>query len=159
MDSTIASNVIIRNKILSESNQPSAPKQLLPIDDSENEEDIVTGQTINQISDDIEDYAVNEANIIDVENQFQNQNEIPKAKANFASSQNKSQFSQSRIKTIMKMDPELSLTSKESVFIVSKATVTHPISLIKCLLRMCNSSLKNLPTYTTHGRSTIQNLI
>jgi hypothetical protein len=33
------------------------------------------------------------------------------------------QFAVSRIKSIMKLDPELSLTSKESVFLVAKATV------------------------------------
>lgn len=33
------------------------------------------------------------------------------------------QFAISRIKTIMKLDPELALTSKESVFLITKATV------------------------------------
>lgn len=33
------------------------------------------------------------------------------------------QFAISRIKTIMKLDPELALTSKESVFLICKATV------------------------------------
>jgi hypothetical protein len=37
----------------------------------------------------------------------------------------KCQFAASRIKTIMKMDPEMNLSSKESVFLVSKATVSH----------------------------------
>ena len=36
------------------------------------------------------------------------------------------QFAVSRIKTIMKLDPDLSLVSKESVFLIAKATVnTH----------------------------------
>jgi hypothetical protein len=34
-----------------------------------------------------------------------------------------SQFGLSRIKSIMKLDPDLSLTSKDSVFLISKATV------------------------------------
>lgn len=43
--------------------------------------------------------------------------------SNKASSNFKCQFAASRIKTIMKMDPEMNLSSKESVFLVSKATV------------------------------------
>ena len=39
-------------------------------------------------------------------------------------SSNRCQFAVSRVKSIMKLDPELSLTSKESVFLVAKATVT-----------------------------------
>ena len=35
------------------------------------------------------------------------------------------QFALARIKTIMKMDPDLGLTSKESVFLVAKAAVTN----------------------------------
>lgn len=34
-----------------------------------------------------------------------------------------SQLALSRIKTIMKMDPELNLASKDSVFLIAKATV------------------------------------
>lgn len=41
------------------------------------------------------------------------------------------QFAISRIKTIMKLDPELALTSKESVFLITKATVIKIFFLLK----------------------------
>ena len=44
------------------------------------------------------------------------------------------QFALNRIKTIMKLDPDLSLTSKESVFLIAKATVNNKIlEMFACL--------------------------
>lgn len=57
------------------------------------------------------------------------------------------QFTLSRIKTIMKMDPEVSLASKESVFLVTKATVRSNFSQQLSNLKLIVYKRSYLPTF------------
>lgn len=144
-DSVINETVIIRNKNLSDSAFIPANKSIIDDSDSEDQHlnDVIStiNLNINNVIDDEEEEEVEEyggggggdeeeeeeeqviitttQNETDVENQQQSQQKI----ANSAAVR-PCQFSISRVKSIMKLDPELSLTSKESVFLVAKATVS-----------------------------------
>ena len=56
------------------------------------------------------------------------------------------QFALNRIKTIMKLDPDLSLTSKESVFLIAKATVNNKILEIFLFKNECLQILNSRNT-------------
>lgn len=83
--------------------------------------DKLISQTINDITD---------TPIKDISNINETETEEKKAKSgemeeNFVN--RPCQLALSRIKTIMKLDPELHLASKDSVFLISKATVIQKI--------------------------------
>lgn len=59
----------------------------------------------------------------DVEELVNREGEEATSGAGGAANPKQIQLALSRIKTIMKLDPDLSLTSKESVFMIAKATV------------------------------------
>lgn len=136
-------NVIIRNKNLSDSTLIKASNKII----TDSEEDEVNGNGLDedqqkQLNNIISTIDLNDDNNglssqegwleastkdVDVENETkessQQQNQKAGSNANTVSSSKACQFSISRVKNIMKLDPELSLTSKESVFLVAKATV------------------------------------
>ena len=76
---------------------------------------------VNQVDDDL--IQITTQNDVDIENQQDSQQQSQQQQKSAAVTR-PCQFSISRVKNIMKLDPELSLTSKESVFLVAKATVS-----------------------------------
>jgi hypothetical protein len=128
----INENVIIRNKNLSDSALIPTTKPIASDSDSEEQcslNNVISSIDLNNsaenhneiinagVDDDDNDLIqITTQNEVDIDNQKQQQKSVAVTRP--------CQFSISRVKNIMKLDPELSLTSKESVFLVAKATVS-----------------------------------
>ena len=127
----INENVIIRNKILNDSTMTILnSKSVINDSDSEEQQQQQLNEVIssidlneNEVIDDNETITM-ATNEIDIESQGDVQVEDQQKNLNNPAAVRPCQFSISRVKNIMKLDPELSLTSKESVFLVAKATVS-----------------------------------
>jgi hypothetical protein len=129
----INENVIIRNKNLSDSALIPTTKPIASDSDSEEQcslNNVISSIDLNNsaenhneminagVDDDDNDLIqITTQNQVDIDNQKQQQQKS-------VAVTRPCQFSISRVKNIMKLDPELSLTSKESVFLVAKATVS-----------------------------------
>jgi hypothetical protein len=120
----INENVIIRNKIFSDSTLANINSTSI-INDSDSDDqhlnDVISTIDLN-CNEVIETAILAE---IDVEEQTSTEPQQQHKTAGIINPVIRPcQFSISRIKNIMKLDPELALTSKESVFLVAKATVS-----------------------------------
>ena len=103
--STYDENVTISDSIL------NGQQIVLSNPDKENTIILSTNEEISPPAAEDDLVKSNKENILSSDTPFQTQINKP------------CQFAVSRIKTIMKLDPDLSLVSKESVFLIAKATV------------------------------------